>query len=242
VASSLLLATHIRLVARRPAAVHFLVGMVICVCVSVLFLGLGPGVLESMGRNATLTDRTGIWAVVISMIKNPLLGTGFESFWLGPRLQKVWSVYKWGPTEAHNGYIEIYLNLGWIGIGLLAVVIATGYRTVLAAFRHKLPTGNLVLAYFVVGVVYNFTEAAFFRMMAPAWILFLLAVTRVPGSPSLKVRSLAKGNAGREMIPQPVPAVAGDAVEEYLQEANGVASNRLRADSEFFPIRRPAGN
>jgi exopolysaccharide production protein ExoQ len=239
VASLLLLATHVRVVERRPATVHFLVGMVICICASVLFLGLGPGVLESMGRNATLTDRTGIWAVVIGMIKNPLIGTGFESFWLGPRLQTVWKAYGWGPTEAHNGYIEIYLNLGWIGLGLLAVVIATGYRTVLAAFRRKLPTGNLVLAYFVVGVVYNFTEAAFFRMMAPAWILFLLAVTRIPGSPSPKVRPSAKGDSGREMIPQPVPAVAGDAVEEYLQEANGVASQRLGAGSEFLPIRRP---
>lgn len=241
VASLLLLATHVRVVERRPATVHFLVGMVICVCASVLFLGVGPGVLESMGRNATLTDRTGIWAVVIGMIKNPLLGTGFESFWLGPRLQTVWKSYKWGPTEAHNGYIEIYLNLGWIGIAMLAVVIATGYRTVLAAFRRKLPTGNLVLAYFVVGVVYNFTEAAFFRMMAPAWILFLLAVTRVPGSPSPKVRPSAKGDSGREMIPQPVPAVAGDAVEEYLPETNGVVSHRLGAGSEFLPIRRSTG-
>jgi O-antigen ligase len=241
VASLLLLATHVRVVERRPATVHFLVGMVICICASVLFLGLGPGVLESMGRNATLTDRTGIWAVVIGMIKNPLIGTGFESFWLGPRLQTVWKAYGWGPTEAHNGYIEIYLNLGWIGLGLLAVVIATGYRTVLAAFRRKLPTGNLVLAYFVVGVVYNFTEAAFFRMMAPAWILFLLAVTRIPGSPSPKVRPSAKGDSGREMIPQPVPAVAGDAVEEYLQETNGAVSHRLGAGSEFLPIRRSTG-
>lgn len=249
-ASVLLLATHIRVVARRPGAVHFLVGAVICVCVSVLFLGLGPGVLETMGRNSTLTDRTGIWAMVLGMTKNPLLGTGFESFWLGPRLQKIWSVYSWGPTEAHNGYIEIFLNLGWIGIVLLAVVIATGYRTVLAAFRRKLPTGNLVLAYFVVGVVYNFTEAAFFRMMAPAWILFLLAIARVPGSPSPKVRPPAKGDSGREMNPQPVPVGVGDAVEEYLQETNDVALLNPCADFRF-PARsfgheyldaRPAGD
>jgi exopolysaccharide production protein ExoQ len=250
VASVLLLATHIRVVARRPAAVHFLVGAVICVCVSVLFLGLGPGVLETMGRNSTLTDRTGIWAMVLGMTKNPLLGTGFESFWLGPRLQKIWSVYSWGPEEAHNGYIEIFLNLGWIGIVLLAVVIATGYRTVLAAFRRKLPTGNLVLAYFVVGVVYNFTEAAFFRMMTPVWILFLLAITRVPGSSSPKVRPSAKGDSGREMNPQPVPAGVGDAVEGYLQETSDVALLKPCADFRF-PARsfgyeyldaQPAGN
>jgi O-antigen ligase len=213
-ASILLLATRFRIVVRRPAVVHFLVAAVICVCVSVLFLGFDTGVLEAIGRNSTLTDRTGIWAMVLGMAKNPLLGTGFESFWLGPRLQKIWSVYSWGPAEAHNGYVEIYLNLGWIGIVLLAVVIVTGYRTVLAAFRQKLPTGNLVLAYFVVGVVYNFTEAAFFRMMAPAWILFLLAITRVPEAP--KVRLSVRGDARREITPQPVPAGVSSDVERCV--------------------------
>ena len=179
-ASFLLLAAHFRILSRRRSSVHFVVAAVICVCVSVLFLGLGTGALETVGRNSTLTDRTGIWAMVLGMASNPLLGTGFESFWLGPRLQSMWDAYSWGPGEAHNGYIEIYLNLGWIGVILLAGVLVTGYRTVLAAFYHKLPTGDLVLAYFVVGVVYNFTEAAFFRMMAPAWIFFLLAITRIP--------------------------------------------------------------
>src|SRR2546428_3149771 len=46
---------------------------------------------ETMGRGPTLTGRTQIWHLVLSMTTNPLLGTGFESFWLGPRLQKIWS-------------------------------------------------------------------------------------------------------------------------------------------------------
>jgi exopolysaccharide production protein ExoQ len=203
-ASFLLLATHIRLVARRRVALHFLVALVVCVCVSVLFLGIGNGVLETMGRNSTLTDRTGIWELVIGMTKNPLVGTGFESFWLGPRLQKIWSIYSWGPAEAHNGYIEIFLNLGWFGIVLLALVIVNGYRTVVKSFRRNLPVGNLFLAYFVVGVVYNFTEAAFFRMMAPAWIFFLMAITRVPehSTVPLPVRDASPV----ELKTEPVPA------------------------------------
>ena len=86
-----------------------------------------------MGRNPTLTDRTEVWSVILNQAGNPWVGTGFESFWLGPRLDRIWSIYSWHPGEAHNGYIEIYLNLGWTGLVLLAVVIATGYRTVIAA-------------------------------------------------------------------------------------------------------------
>lgn len=176
-ASGLLLAMNFRVVVRRPAVLNVVVAVVILVCVSVLFLGLGPGLLRAMGRNPTLTDRTEIWPLLLSMSTNPLFGTGFESFWLGPRLERIWSVYPWQPLEAHNGYIEVLLNLGWMGVSLLAVVIATGYRTVITAWRRNPATSSLWLAYFVVGVVFNFTEAAFFRMMTPIWIFFLLAIT-----------------------------------------------------------------
>ena len=192
IASALLLATAFRPVVRRPAVVHWLVAAVLCASISVLFLGFSPGVLKTMGRDPTLTARTEIWTVVLSIANNSLVGTGFESFWLGPRLEKIWSVYSWGPAEAHNGYLEIFLNLGWVGLALLALVIAAGYRTVVAAYRRHLPTGNLWLAYFVVGLIYNFTEAAFFRMMAPAWIFFLLAITGVPESQYPKIRTSAE--------------------------------------------------
>ncbi len=80
------------------------------------------------------------------------------------------------PGEAHNGYLEIYLNLGWVGMALLLIVIVTGYRTVFRAWRGHIAIGSLCLAYFFVGLVYNFTEAAFFRMLHPVWLFFLLAI------------------------------------------------------------------
>jgi exopolysaccharide production protein ExoQ len=181
-AGALLLATSIRKIVQRPAIVHLSVIGVVLASAAILFLGFNTGVLETMGRDPTLTDRTAIWSLVLGMTTSPLFGTGFESFWLGPRLEKIWSEYTWGPAEAHNGYIEVFLQLGWIGIILLAIVILTGYKKVTSALQRNHPTAGLMLAYFVVGVVYNFTEAAFFRMMAPAWILFLLAIA---GSPDL---------------------------------------------------------
>ncbi len=178
--SVLLLASTIRAVVKRPVLIHMLIAAELTVAGSILFLGASPDVLRAMGRDPTLTDRTEIWGLVIDLVENPILGTGFESFWLGPRLATVWRSYTWGPTQAHSGYLEIYLQLGWIGVILLAVIIATGYRTVIAALRQKLPTANLMLAYFFVGLTYNFTEAAFFRMMASAWILLLLSITKLP--------------------------------------------------------------
>jgi O-antigen ligase len=175
--------------------IHLLVAVLLGITVSVLFLNLGPGVLDTLGRDATLTDRTGVWTLLLSLPRNTLVGTGFESFWLGARLEKIWSVYSWRPNQAHNGYLEIFLNLGWTGVALLAVVIMTGYRTAVAAWQRNLPTGSLGLSYVVVVLVYNFTEAAFFRMMTPAWIFFLVAISRVPERLHAKVRTSPQAQA-----------------------------------------------
>jgi len=177
-------AANSRVAIRRPAVVHLLTAVMLAVSISVLFLGVSPGVLEAVGRNPTLTDRTEVWGVLLRLVRNPLFGTGFESFWLGPRLEKMWSVYWWHPNEAHDGYLEIFLNLGWMGVALLTFIIATGYRRVFRVWRSNVSIGSLLLAYFFMGLVYNFTEAAFFKMLAPAWIFFLLAITSVPEVPN----------------------------------------------------------
>jgi len=178
-AGTLLILTNLRGVIQRPAIVPALGAVMLVISVAVLFLGLSPGTLEAIGKDPTLTDRTELWTLLLGLVRNPLIGTGFDSFWLGPRLQKIWSVYWWTPNEAHNGYIEVFLNLGWIGIALLGAVLVHGYRSVLAGWRRNAQLGSLCIAYFMVGLVFNFTEAAFFKMGAPVWIFFLLAITGV---------------------------------------------------------------
>lgn len=191
-ASVLILVTKLNFVKQRPAVLHLLIAGMLAVSASVLFFGVSPDTLKTMGRDPTLTDRTEVWGWLLRLLQNPFVGTGFESFWLGPRLEKMWSIYWWHPNEAHNGYLEIYINLGWIGIALLALVLVVGYRTVIAAYRRDLPLASLWLAYFLVGMTYNFTEAAFFRMQAPAWIFFLIAITRGPLNSKPTVQPIAR--------------------------------------------------
>jgi len=62
---------------------------------------------------------------------------------------------------------------------LLGLVMIWGYRNVVRALRRNPETGRLRLAFFVVAVVYNLTEAAF-KATHLVWIAFLLAVMVVP--------------------------------------------------------------
>lgn len=180
-AGSVLVMVNQPWVARNKLLIHFLVAGVISLALTALFFDSSGGLVKTIGRDPTLTGRTAIWNVVIELAqRRPLIGAGFETFWMGDRLQRVWQVEK-GIQEAHDGYIEVYINLGWFGILFLAGLILTGYRNVLEVFRRDRELGSIKLAYFVTGVIYSCTEAGF-RMMSPVWIAFLLAVIAVPPS------------------------------------------------------------
>jgi exopolysaccharide production protein ExoQ len=84
-----------------------------------------------VGRNPNLTDRTLIWKVLLNRHTNPLIGTGYGSFWLDPRLDRLWEQKEAaGLNEAHNGYLGVYLNLGIIGLSLLTAFLISSYRTI----------------------------------------------------------------------------------------------------------------
>jgi O-antigen ligase len=182
---------------RKRVMVHLVVALILVTTFSVLILKVGTSLLESMGRDPTLTGRENIWNEVIELAKNPVVGTGFESFWLGSRLESMWSRYWWRPNEAHNGYIEVYLNLGWIGLIFLTAVAVNAYRNAVGMLRWDQELARLRLAYVLIGLVYSFTEAGF-RFMSPVWIFFLLGAFVLP---TAQVRK-----------PSPTPDVAAEPI------------------------------
>lgn len=194
-AGGLMAVARTTLPARRPAALHLLVATILSASLAAVFLDAG-GLLRGLGRDPTLTGRTEIWHHVLGMTSNPLLGTGFESFWLGERLAKMWSIYWWHPNEAHNGYIEIFLNLGWIGIALLAVVLVAGYRNAFGASCRDRRTGGLKLALVFAAVINNLTEATF-KEPSAVWIALLVAATAVAEAPVGARARLPHGVRGR---------------------------------------------
>jgi O-antigen ligase len=187
-AGSLMTVTTLVPMARKRTVVHLLVLGVVCVSASTLFLNFGGGALETMGRNSTLTGRTEIWKGLLQISDSPLLGAGFESFWVGDRLRMIWGMngYLYGVNEAHNAYLQVFLNLGWIGVGMLIGIIFKGYRNVIAVLREDRTVGGLALGFFVAAIIYGFTEASAFGMMSPIWIAFLLATLTIPAPAKLE--------------------------------------------------------
>jgi O-antigen ligase len=179
-AGALLAVVSMSATGRKITVVHTLVVLLVSTSLFALFFDPSGNLVQTVGRNSTLTGRVAIWRYALGLSGNPLFGAGFESFWLGSRLQQMWA-YLAGDriNQAHNGYLEVYLNLGWCGLILLGTVMATGYRNIISTLRQNRYSAAFKLAYFTAAIMYNFTESAF-RMGSMTWILLLMVVVRVP--------------------------------------------------------------
>ena len=138
--------------------------------------------IHALGREEGLSGRSLIWQRELSAPINPLLGAGYYSFWLDPgRVDLVSEDFYYKLNEAHNGYIETYLNEGLIGVFLLAALLIFALRQIKRAMLNEEGVyPALRLAILVIGLFYNYTESAFDRTN-PVWFAMLVAmVGRLP--------------------------------------------------------------
>jgi O-antigen ligase len=164
--------------ARRNLLANRLGAIALVAAISVLLFYTVPGLAESvlgfLGEDSTLTGRTDMWVDLLKEPINPLLGAGYQSFWLGPGAARMWAKYYFHPNQAHNAYLEAYLNGGYVGfILLVAMLVHTANR-----LRRGLIANDLLSCFalpLLVGVVlYSWSEAMLNRM-SPLWFILLLA-------------------------------------------------------------------
>lgn len=178
-AAIILIVARRRAVVRRRGLVHLLMLILAGAPFAVLFLGVGSRLITALGKSETLTGRTDIWSNVIPLVHNPVLGTGFESFWVGQRLEIMQQGLSFPLQEAHNGFLEVYITLGWIGVLLLLLLLITGYRNIIACYRRDPAAGSFRLGLFLSVIVPAATEATF-RSIALSWFVFMLVTMLTP--------------------------------------------------------------
>jgi exopolysaccharide production protein ExoQ len=90
-------------------------------------------VLEMIGKDPTLTGRTEIWDyVMVEIYEKPLLGWGFWAFWSSPEATKIDDVFGIVLPQAHNGLLEMLLQVGLVGTAFLFFLWS---RTLVLALR-----------------------------------------------------------------------------------------------------------
>lgn len=141
-------------------------------------------IVRLLGRDPDLTTRVPVWQVLKGMVVNPFIGEGYMSFWAGDRLAMIWERLGSTIIQAHNGYLEQYLNLGYIGVAFIVVIILSGLFKVKKYMHADYPSAILRLCFIVTAVLINYTEATFYGL-SNIWLLLLIGVIEIPVAPQV---------------------------------------------------------
>jgi exopolysaccharide production protein ExoQ len=129
---------------------------------------------NTTGKDLTLTGRTLIWDLVIKKItEHPILGYGYDGFWT-TQAESINQFSTWKPGQAHNGYLDICLNIGVAGLLLTLAFLYDGLRRgsrLRKVYRHN--AGVWILAACLLLIVRDFAEASFLDLSI-TWFVVLL--------------------------------------------------------------------
>lgn len=163
-------------------------------------------IVESMGRDMTFTGRTEIWQHIDSTTVNPIFGYGYYNFWGGSGGQRVNQSINMTIPNAHDGYLDIYLDGGIIALFLLVFVLTTyGWRLtkMLKGGRFQ----RLRFAVLIVAIVYNLSESNWARL-SPIWFTTLLVLAYMPQLRARRMKSRVSNEADARTAQTLTPELA----------------------------------
>lgn len=140
-------------------------------------------VFEVLGKDATLTGRTKIWAAAMRQIElRPWTGYGYGAIWdeKGAWGPLAWIVHDaaFTPKHAHNSWIEQWLGLGVFGLAAFALTYAqTLLLASVAIFRS--PGAYLAVPFLAVYSLMSLTESIAVTYHDFRWVLFVAVAAKL---------------------------------------------------------------
>lgn len=161
---------------RRTLRILVRAGVIPVVVLSILYY---EQILTVLGRDIGLTGRTALWYVVGDYIMNrPYLGYGYFAFWRGVDgpLGDIWSTAAGG----HNGFLDVWLDLGLLGLVAFLIGYLIFARRALSLFRSdRSPESVWPLLYVIWTFVANLTDSTFMRPNRSPWLTHVVVFAAV---------------------------------------------------------------
>ena len=127
--------------------------------------------------DSTLTGRTIIWDFVqYEIARRPFLGWGYQSFWLVPDSPAIADAPGWVKImpNAHNGYYDTVLEMGYVGLTLLVVFIIATLHSVGRVADRDPARAWVVLSLALFIILWNYFESLWMRGFEFLWVVFLI--------------------------------------------------------------------
>ena len=127
-------------------------------------------IFGSFGRDATISGRTLIWPLLINKIQErPWLGYGYNTFWKGGwegEVADIWRALIAGfePPHAHNGFLEICLDIGLLGLGIFLIwFVFSCLRSLAWLHKNQTIEGIAPIILLIHILLLSLTESYFMR-------------------------------------------------------------------------------
>ena len=131
----------------------------------------------------TFTGRSIIWDFVESEIEHrPLLGWGYQSFWLvGPDAPSIVNAPGWvkDMPNGHNGYLDVKVELGYVGYALFLGFILTTLHAIGRIADRAPMRAWAVLTLALQIIITNGLESIWMRGFEMLWIVFLILAAEI---------------------------------------------------------------
>ncbi|GAB4470253.1 MAG: polysaccharide biosynthesis protein HfsI [Elainellaceae cyanobacterium] len=172
-------------------------------------------VVDVLGKDLTLTGRTDLWITVLEMIEQrPWLGYGYQAFWdgLDGPSAVVWRAEAWQVPDAHNGFLDLLLQLGIVGMAVFLI----GYfaNAIGSIVRLRSLTGSEFIwpvPFLIFMILSNLPETSLMRANDIFWVLYVaIALSRLmppeDNSQNLDLDDFSNLDQAPELLRQPLSA------------------------------------
>ncbi len=168
----------LRRLSRRDLAVVAIAALSFVVLSVFILSQLAPQLVGLLGRDYTLTGRTEIWNVLLQSVqKQPMLGYGYASFWTGMTGESalVYMTIPWNFAYAHNGFLEVLLQVGLIGLAAVLLMLFQAAANALACLRESDSVGtHWLLGMVVLILLYNIDEGTILFYRSLMSVIFVM--------------------------------------------------------------------
>ena len=134
-------------------------------------------VLSNFGKDSTLSGRTYIWGYVWDQIQlKPWFGYGMTAFWNGLDGPSSYIQYamKIAVIYAHNGFLDIWLSIGIVGLGIFLIgFFATTAQSLALLRKTNSPEGFWPLLFLTYILLSNLTEGTISNMNSSFWAIYV---------------------------------------------------------------------
>lgn len=137
----------------------------------------------ALGKDATFTGRTDIWnAVLRAHQAEPVTGYGYAAFWSRTSDIANWirDALQWRVPSAHNGWLDLLIQLGLVGVGIFAAIFAASLLA--AILRHqRLGDGYWATLFMAVYSLQTMSESIILVHNNLSWVFAVAAMARILG-------------------------------------------------------------